>query len=164
MECSATQWSAQGQPWKNTGLLQSSALSSRLCENTKQAHRGELFGFAAPRNLGQMSVERHEIAPASGPLAFSHTLSSQPDEQVHPSEGEANQWVFSGASEANSKLKLRRHKHLKICLSHPLVPATLWSCPCQIRTAFCMMWSSSTAYAERGTRQARTEPSTFIGQ
>jgi hypothetical protein len=24
--------------------------------------------------LGQMSVERHEIAPASGPLAFSHTL------------------------------------------------------------------------------------------
>jgi hypothetical protein len=124
MECSATQWSAQGQPWKNTGLLQSSALSSRLCENTKQAHRGELFGFAAPRNLGQMSVERHEIAPASGPLAFSHTLSSQPDEQVHPSEGEANQWVFSGASEANSNLKLRRHKHLKICLSHPLVPST----------------------------------------
>ena len=79
MECSATQWSAQGQPWKNTGLLQSSALSSRLCENTKQAHRGELFGFAAPRNLGQMSVERHEIAPASGPLAFSHTLVGEAD-------------------------------------------------------------------------------------
>jgi aconitase A len=29
--------------------------------------------------LGQMSVERHEIEPASGPLAFSHTLVGEAD-------------------------------------------------------------------------------------
>jgi hypothetical protein len=33
--------------------------------------------------LGQMSVERHEIAPASGPLAFSHTLERNTGRSLH---------------------------------------------------------------------------------
>jgi GAF domain-containing protein len=37
---------------------------------------------------------------------------------------------FQKRSEANSDLKLRRHNHLKICLSYPLVASTpAHSCP-----------------------------------